>query len=263
MLLRQNSELRRERIWNWTLPASTVRLADGRVVNCCPAADGCIRLCYALHGTYRFLNVRAAHERNLMMVLDDLPGWEQTMGEELSARRFRPNGEARLPHLLPVLSLDEWASAWAMGGGAAVRIHDAGDFFTDDYTEAWLRLAAAHPDVLFYAYTKEVPRFRALVEDTAPVNFRWLYSLGGKFDGMLDRDRDRHAEVFPDPQTLADAGYVNQSESDLLAVLAPSTRIGIPANNIASVKKRMNGLSFGAIQETRAEIRRSRTRVTP
>jgi hypothetical protein len=35
-----------------------------------------------------------------------------------------------------------------------VRIHDSGDFFSDEYTQAWLRVMRARPTVLFYAYTK-------------------------------------------------------------------------------------------------------------
>lgn len=258
-LLRQNSELRRDRIWNWTIPASTTILPDGRVANGCPAADGCVNLCYARQGTYLFPAVKAAHQRNMVMILDDLSTWEEAMIDELSAKRFRPNGVARFSHLIDWMQLDDWAANWALTGGAAVRIHDAGDFFADDYTGAWLRIAEATPDVLFYAYTKEVPRFRTLVEGNAPVNFRCLYSLGGKFDHLLDLDRDRHADVFPDMETLEDAGYIDQTESDLLCVLAPTTRVGIPANNIRHFRKRQGSRTFGDIQRDRDEIRAQRS----
>ena len=48
--------------------------------------------------------------------------------------------------------------------GTWIRIHDAGDFFSDDYLAAWLRVIRASARVNFYAYTKEVDRFRRLVE---------------------------------------------------------------------------------------------------
>lgn len=258
LLLRQNSDLRRDRVWNWTIPASTTVLPDGRRVDCCPAADACVRLCYARNGTYRFPNVVTAHQRNLAFVLDDLPGWQAAMIAELGGRRFRPTGSPRLAHLAPLFDLDPWADRWFATGGAAVRVHDAGDFFSDAYTEAWLSIAREVPDVLFYAYTKEVPRFRALVEGRAPINFRWLYSLGGRYDAMIDRSVDRHADVFVDAQTLADAGYVSQEESDLIAVLSPSRRIGIPANNIPYVRRRMAGMTFGQIQDSRLGVRLAR-----
>lgn len=252
-LLRQNSEMRKDRVWNWTLPAATTTLPDGRRVNCCPEADGCVLLCYARTGTYLFPMVKAAHQRNLMRVLDDLEGWQAEMVAELRTRRFRPNGIARdldLGH-------DPWAAAWARGGGAAVRIHDAGDFLSDAYTEAWLEIARAVPDVLFYAYTKEVQRFRRIVEGRAPENFRWCYSLGGRSDHLL-RPEDRHADVFPDLEALERAGYVDQTTSDLLCVLAPSTRIGIPANNHPHIRRRMGGETFGAIQTVRTSKRDAR-----
>lgn len=243
--------MRRDRVWNWTLPAATTTLPDGRHVNVCPAADACVRLCYARVNSYRFSNVVAAHQRNLARVLDDLDGWEREMTDEVAARRFRPSGNPRLPHLIDWIDPDPWARDWMRSGGAAVRIHDAGDFFDDEYTRAWLRIAEATPDVLFYAYTKEVPRFRAIVEPHAPVNFRWLFSFGGRFDSMIDPDVDRHAEVFPDVESLDASGYVSQSESDLLAVLAPTTRIGIPANNIPQIRRRMDGRTFGQAQAGR------------
>jgi hypothetical protein len=62
--------------------------------------------------------------------------------------------------------------------GAWIRIHDAGDFFSDDYLQAWLRICRARPDLHFYAYTKEVDRFRRLVEPDPPPNFLWVYSYG-------------------------------------------------------------------------------------
>lgn len=249
-LLRSNSELRRDRVWNWTLPASTTVLPDGRRVNCCPAADGCVLLCYARAGAYRFPTVVTAHQRNLMAVLDDLEGWTAAMTNELTARRFRPTGEPRDLDL----DLDPWARSWADGGGAAVRVHDAGDFLSDEYLEAWLTIARATPDVLFYAYTKEVPRFREIAEGKAPENFRWCYSLGGRYDHLLGPD-ERHADVFPDTETLEAAGYVDQTASDLISVLAPSTRIGIPVNNHPHIRRRMAGETFGAIQVRRTTKR--------
>lgn len=250
-LLRQNSELRGDRIWNWTLPASTTTMPDGRRINVCPAADTCVRLCYARTNTYQFPNVLAAHQRNLAYVLDSLDRWELQMIDELQARRFRSNGVARFPALIGKIDPDPWLRTWMNLGGAAVRIHDSGDFFRDDYTRSWLRIAETVPDVLFYAYTKEIPRFRKIVEPLAPSNFRWIYSMGGRYDYMIDRDVDRHADVFVNDEDLSANGYFNQSESDLLAILAPTTRIGIPANNIPHILKRMGDQSFGEAQAAR------------
>ena len=223
-LLRQNRELREIGAWNWTLPALGAKLDDGRTIHTCPQAGACAALCYARSGTFRFKNVKAAHARNLKLVLDTPDEWEAAMNAEIS-RYVKP--------------------------GSYVRIHDSGDFFADEYLVAWMRIAANHPSVVFYAYTKEVSRFKRLVEGFASANFRWLYSMGGKEDHLIDVDRDRHAEVFPTKEALDAAGYFDQSASDILAITAPTNRIGIVANNIPHFKKKQGAATFGDLQRAR------------
>jgi hypothetical protein len=246
-LLRQNSELRRDRVWNWTLPAWVARRSDGVAVNVCPQAGACIRVCYARNGTYNFPGVKAAHVRNLEAVQDDLGAWATAMLTELGRRKFRPSGEPRLPgyprgHLAPAVAdlIDR--------GAAAVRIHDAGDFFTDDYLLAWATIAELTPDVLFYAYTKEVARVRRVLGGGGPDNLLTVFSLGGKQDHLLDLAVDRHAEVFPDEAAIAAAGYESQDANDLLCVLSVNHRVGIPANNIPAFRKRLAGRTFGELE---------------
>lgn len=253
-MLTQNSELRRDGVWNWTLPAWVITLSDGSSFNVCPNAGACKDLCYARNGTYLFPKVRAAHVRNLERTLNDLDGWVEDMVGELSHRRFRPRGEPRMEWLIP--SVDPWIAEWLTGGGAAVRIHDSGDFYSDEYLLAWMEIADRTPDVLFYAYTKEVTRMRQH-EGRAPVNFRWLYSLGGKEDHLIDRDQDRHADVFPTVEAVVEAGYMDQTVSDLYAILLPTNRIGIPANNIRHFRKRQGQATFGQIEA--GKVRHGRT----
>ncbi|MEV8636880.1 hypothetical protein AB0395_35090 [Streptosporangium sp. NPDC051023] len=202
-LLTQNSDLRRIGVWNWSIPALAARLANGRTIRTCPAAGVCARVCYARNGTYNIPSVRARHVANLTYVLDDPDGWERQMTAELNGTRF--------------------AGRW-------IRVHDAGDFFSDGYLAAWLRIMRSCPGVNFYCYTKEVERFRRLVEPDPPANFKWVYSYGGTEDALL-RDGDRVADVFPDEEAIHAAGWHSQDASDLLAVLGPAP-VGIPANNI-------------------------------
>lgn len=260
-MLTQNSELRDDGVWNWTLPAWVVELADGTNVNACPNAGACVKFCYARNGTYLFPAVRNAHIANLEWTLWDLPGWKQAMIGELVKPKYRPTWRERLPELAGVLELDEWAEAWRRAGAAAVRVHDSGDFHSDEYLRAWLDVAREIPDVLFYAYTKEVSRMRAVeAEGLVPVNFRYLFSLGGKEDHLVDRDADRHADVFPTLTALREAGYVDQTDSDLLAVLLPTTRVGIPANNIPHFKKRMGEQSFSQVEASLTRHNRDRSK---
>lgn len=235
-LLTQNREMREIGAWNWSLPAWAGRLPDGRSYNTCPSAGVCAKVCYARQGTYRLPTVRAKHHANLAFVLDDLPGWTAAMRAELTAPRFR---------------------------GAWIRIHDAGDFFSDDYTRAWLEMCRARPDSNFYAYTKEVDRFRRLVEPDPPPNFLWVYSYGGTQDGALDPSTDRIADVFPDEATITDApGWTSQEASDLLAVLGPRL-VGVPANRIPTYLKQLRGRRFSEWQaEVDAERRTHRAHRT-
>lgn len=234
-LLTQNREMRAIGVWNWSLPAWAGRLPDGRAFNTCPSAGICRQVCYARHGTYTWPVVRAKHQANLAFVLDDLPGWEHAMTTELGDAKFY---------------------------GTWIRIHDSGDFFSDAYTRAWLRIIRARPQVNFYAYTKEVARFRTLVEPEAPSNFLWVYSFGGTQDAALDLTRDRVADVFPDEDAIAAAGWHSQEASDLLAVLGPRL-VGIPANRIPHYLKRLKGRTFRSWQAEVDAERRARQSARP
>ncbi len=226
-LLTQNSNLRRDGILNWTLPAWAGRLADGRTYNTCPSAGICAKVCYARAGSYRFSNVLERHERNLAYVLDDLPGWTEQMIAEIGRKR----------------------------GPVIVRIHDAGDFFADAYTQAWITVMAACPDARFYAYTKEVDRIRRLIEPDPPPNFKWVFSYGGRQDGLLDELGDRVCDVFPDVDALQAAGYHDQAASDLLAVDGP-TPVGMAANRIPHFQKALGDRTFRTWQAETPQRRR-------
>ncbi|GIH16343.1 GP88 family protein [Rugosimonospora africana] len=232
-LLTQNRQLRAIGVWNWSLPAWAGRLPDGRTYNTCPSAGICRHVCYARNGTYRFPAVKAKHEANLAFVLDDLPGWETAMLNELAASALT---------------------------GRWVRIHDSGDFFCDAYLAAWLRICHARPTSFFYAYTKEVDRFRRMVEPDPPGNLRWVYSYGGTQDQALDPETDRVADVFPDQAAIAAAGWSSQEDCDLLAVLGPP-QVGIAANRIPGFLHRQGERRFShwqAEDTARAAGRRGR-----
>jgi len=231
-LLSQNSELRPDGIFNWSLPAFAIKLTDGSNFNVCPNAGACASFCYARNGTYLFSNVRGRHVANLEYIMEDPQGWYAQMLEEVQHRNKK---------------------------GKYIRIHDAGDFFSEEYLELWLKIARNTPEVTFYCYTKEVAMFKRVVEPNCPPNFRYLYSMGGKQDHLIDLEKDRHAEVFPDDAAILDAGYANQDASDLLAITLPSNKIGIPANNIKHFNKKMARRTFGQLQGERDEKREQKT----
>lgn len=236
LLTNGNRNLARDRIWTWTLPALAARLPDGRAIRTCPSAGICAQACYARAGAYMFPAVKAAHVRNLQFVIDDLRGWEAAMTRELTARRF---------------------------DGAYVRIHDSGDFFSDAYTIAWLRIIASAPRITFYAYTKEITRYRRLIAPRAPANSRWILSYGGRQDDRIDPLHDRVADVFPDEQSISASGFHSQARSDLLAAFGP-TPVGMSANNLPALRRRQGERTFREWQEQsdrqRADARGARRR---
>jgi len=242
-LLTQNSELKRVGVWNWTIPAHVVTLTTGERFNCCPNAGSCGRVCYAKFGTYNFSNVKARHIQNLEYLLYDGDQWEAQMLTEVRHKRMRYTGK---PHDLPYDPKDAWLKGWVQSGGKAVRIHDAGDFYSNEYLDRWTSIARKVPQVLFYAYTKEVAMI--LERKDIPINMRIVFSYGGKQDHLINREQHRHADVFPTVQALEEVGYWNQEENDLLAVVAPTNKIGIVANNLPVAIKRFDGRSMSMLR---------------
>ncbi len=85
---------------------------------------------------------------------------------------------------------------------SAVRIHVAGDFWTQDYFDAWLNTATYFPEQIFYFYTKSIPfwmlrknligngRFPGKIANIVPTA-----SLGSKHDDLIRANRLRYADV--------------------------------------------------------------------
>ncbi len=64
-----------------------------------------------------------------------------------------------------------------------LRIHEAGDFFSQDYLDAWIEVAKKMPQTLFYAYTVSLPYYMAR-KGSLPKNFKMIASM------------DKHNEKF-------------------------------------------------------------------
>lgn len=216
-LFTQNSDLKKTGIYGWTLPAHNVIMNDGRKFNTCPNAGVCGAFCYAKNGTYLFKNVRKAHLDKLDLVLNHSEKWIEMVNTELKKNKYK---------------------------GKWIRIHDAGDFFDITYTRNWFRIMKANPEVNFYAYTKEVILFKNTLNPELPENFIVIYSFGGKQDKFIDKENDRHSDVFYDYDQMIDAGYIDISENDLLSAISPNKKIGLFRNNIKHFIKKMGNKNF-------------------
>ena len=76
-----------------------------------------------------------------------------------------------------------------------VRIHVAGDFFSQQYMEAWYTVALLNPKILFYAYTKSLRFWLAINEFPILHNFVLTASYGGTHDHIIDEFNLRSTKV--------------------------------------------------------------------
>lgn len=83
-----------------------------------------------------------------------------------------------------------------------VRVHDSGDFFNQDYFDAWLAVARRRKKTTFYAYIKAIGKWvkrRKVVGDGYSPgqvsNFVPTASWGGKEDDLIEKFRLRSARV--------------------------------------------------------------------
>lgn len=74
------------------------------------------------------------------------------------------------------------------------RVHVSGDFFSQEYFDAWLRIAVNHPNDLFYAYTKALGYWINRKYDV-PSNFVLTASRGGTKDALIEQENLREARV--------------------------------------------------------------------
>ena len=143
-LLKQNEKMKHsngelEQFFNVGFAALTGIAVDestGKliVVNTCPGAGACKVDCFAMKGgKIQFKAAWLSDGRILTYLLNDPSGFfEQLSSEIAKEERLGDKG----------------------GYSVTVRWHDAGDFFSPEYLDLALKMAASHPDVKFYAYTK-------------------------------------------------------------------------------------------------------------
>lgn len=213
-LFTQNSDLKKTGIYGWTLPAHNVILTNGSKFNTCPNAQVCGAFCYAKTGTYKFSNVLKSHVEKLELVLYKRQEWINLINEELKNKKY----------------INKF-----------IRIHDAGDFFDIDYANDWIHIAEQNKQCIFYTYTKEVEMFKNKL--TYPDNFIVIYSFGGKQDYLIDKENDRHSDVFGDYNEMVSLGYNDISSDDKQAAIGPK-KVGLYRNNIKHFINKLGSKKF-------------------
>lgn len=184
-LITQNSKLKSTskemglRVFNFGIPA--YKSATGKLT--CPFADKCVKYCYAQKGAYIWGNVKPAFERRYEATKQD--DFVEIMIEEIVKKKVD-----------------------------YLRIHDSGDYYSNEYIYKWFAIANALPHVRFYSYTKSIPLF---LQKTIPENMDIIFSEGSKKDELINVNIHRHSRIFSDKSELENAGYVDASKNDLMA----------------------------------------------
>jgi len=179
---------------------------NGQSCNTCPGACACAGVCYARQGRYLMPNVMDARVRNLTESLGD---------------NFVLDATADLGY-------------YKRRGYNVVRLHDSGDFYSQEYLDKWAAIAHNHPDLIFYAYTKNL----LLTFDAIPANLRIVQSLGGKHDKLVNLDKP-HSRIFSSEKARDAAGYVDGNANDVPAIEGV-TRIGLVYHGVRKLTVMQN-----------------------
>jgi hypothetical protein len=149
-LLKQNEKMKHsngefEQFFNVGFAALTGIALDEQtnkliIVNTCPGAGSCKVDCFAMKGgKVQFKNAWQSDGRILTYLLNDPDGFFNQLSNEISKEeQAGAKGDKKFPK----------------GWKTTIRWHDAGDFFSPEYLDLALKMAAKHPDTKFYAYTK-------------------------------------------------------------------------------------------------------------
>jgi hypothetical protein len=134
--------------------------------------------CFAASGESRLPNVRNSRWRNFDLLKDTYTdkGINGMTDLLVKSIRYYESNEGKL---------------------RLFRIHDSGDFYSQEYFDAWISAAKAMPDILFYAYTKSLP-FWGDRKNEIPRNLRLIASEGGKADEMISKEGFRKAVIVKD-----------------------------------------------------------------
>lgn len=166
-LLKQNEKMKHsngefEQFFNVGFAALTGVAVDEStnkliIVNTCPGAGSCKVDCFAMKGgKVQFKAAWLSDGRILTYLLNDPTGFFNQLSSEISSEeKAATKGDKKFPN----------------GWQVTVRWHDAGDFFSPEYLDMALKMAAQHPNVKFYAYTKMAGAALAKKPDNFIINW--------------------------------------------------------------------------------------------
>jgi hypothetical protein len=200
-------------------------------------------------------------------------------GPDTAFRCYAASTEARLPgvrrsrwhnfHALRACRSTEEMARLILDGlsplAPVVRVHDSGDFFSQEYFDAWLTVAAERPRTTFYAYTKALPSWLARLDQVGdghtpgPLpNLVLTASFGGTHDDLIARHGLRSARVvFAEPEAAALGLEVDHDDSHAMAhgpdfalLLHGTQPPGTPAAQAVAALRRAGFYGYGPSTRT-------------
>jgi hypothetical protein len=197
--------------WSWSIPSGTT----------CPGAEQCL----------------AKVDRDTGKMID---GPKQTfrcyaaVGERYPSvrKRYWCNFDA-----VRGKSADEVAavlSDFLPKNAKRVRVHTAGDFFSEEYFKGWMQFASEKQGVQFWAFTKSLPFWIRNV-DLVPQNMELQASYGGKWDDMIEGHGLKYAKVVWSQEEAESLGLEIDTDDKLAAFRGPSFAL---LENFTKQKKR-------------------------
>jgi len=184
--------------WSWSIPSGTT----------CPGAEQC--LAKVDRDTGQMTNGPKQTFKCYAAVSERYPSVRKRYWANFDAVRGKKSAE-----VVDVLSECFPKNA------RRVRVHTAGDFFSEEYFKGWMQFAASKPDVQFWAFTKSLPFWIRNME-AVPPNMELQASYGGRWDGMIEEHGLKYAKVVWSPEEAASLGLEIDTDDKLAAFPGPS-----------------------------------------
>jgi hypothetical protein len=173
--------------YDFTLPAYkgiyySKKFDDFQMMTTCPSAKECKKFCYARKGSFtQYPKNNLPRSRMLSFIINEPKKFIEKMVNQIK-----------------LVS----AKAKKSGKKLFFRWHDSGDWFSPTYAKMAFHIATETPDVLHYAYTKQVSMMKSGEAGELPPNFIMNYSYGGKNDELIDKTQDKFSYVIKPEEDL-------------------------------------------------------------
>ncbi len=154
------------------------------IVDTCPGAGACRVYCYAKKGGYvQWKKSSLQQTRVLNFLINDWQGFKQQLISEILSAASKSAKKLKGKNVKYDMIL---------------RWHDSGDFMSEKYLNIAYDIARETPNILHYAYTKNVRMVSGTIK---PDNFVFNFSQGAidREEREINPEKHKHSVVVPKP----------------------------------------------------------------